>query len=610
MDARRAARRLIVGMAMFVALCVTATARADEPAAAADAEIARLIAEMGDDDYFVRERAQAELEKIGFDAFDALTAATTNDDLEIAIRARYLLRLMRIDTADKNDPPEVKKLLTDYERQPREQKLARMQALAELPDGAGLSALSRLVRYERSALLSKLAAIAMLGRPSAKGAPQGKAADAIRAGLARSARAPARWLTTWLRATDEPQAALDEWVGHIAAERKLLDSGSNETEPEIVAGLIRFQIEWFKQRNENERAVAAMRQLIDLEPGEPERLIELMQWLIDQKAWKVIDEVAERFDVQFKQHAPLMYALAQAQAAQGNRAAADETAAAALKLNPGPELTSLILHLRTAIELRNRGMVDWAVREYRHVIDASPEGHPIAANARFGLAELHHDQAQDLEAGKLLEEVLASNKQDGELGGRSRGEVTSRMHYFFARHHESKNEPGPHRERLLKGLAVEEPDIDLLIAINRLADLTPDERKSVDAKIKGWAELMLQAIGNDPNNPLFYNQYAWLVGNTSRVPAELDAALKYSQRSLELSPNNGGYLDTLAHVHFARGEYEEAVRVQTKAAEADPHLGHITRQLEVFKARLAEKQKAEKQNAEKESDRSATPDAQ
>jgi hypothetical protein len=46
--------------------------------------INRLIKQLGDKDYYVRQRAQDELARLGFEAFDALGAATTNVSPETA----------------------------------------------------------------------------------------------------------------------------------------------------------------------------------------------------------------------------------------------------------------------------------------------------------------------------------------------------------------------------------------------------------------------------------------------------------------------------------------------------------------------------------------------
>ena len=112
-------------------------------------QIAKLIRQLGDNDYYVRQRAQDELARMGFDAFDALSAATGDEDLEIASRAKYLLRLMRVEWTTENDPPEVKRCLHGYESEDERSRESKMQALASLPHGQGTAALCRLVRFEQ-----------------------------------------------------------------------------------------------------------------------------------------------------------------------------------------------------------------------------------------------------------------------------------------------------------------------------------------------------------------------------------------------------------------------------------------------------------------------------
>lgn len=49
-----------------------------------DRQISRLIAELGDNRFVVRQRAQRELTRLGAAAFDSLSAAEDSDDVEIA----------------------------------------------------------------------------------------------------------------------------------------------------------------------------------------------------------------------------------------------------------------------------------------------------------------------------------------------------------------------------------------------------------------------------------------------------------------------------------------------------------------------------------------------
>src|SRR5437764_11760888 len=56
-----------------------------------DKEIDRLVKQLGDDDFKKREAATKRLTAIGEPALDALQKATTSDDPEVALRAKYIV---------------------------------------------------------------------------------------------------------------------------------------------------------------------------------------------------------------------------------------------------------------------------------------------------------------------------------------------------------------------------------------------------------------------------------------------------------------------------------------------------------------------------------------
>ena len=80
-------------LARFAGEEILAIAATRAPAdTGAQERLAALIAELGDDDYHRREAAAAELKSLGPTAIDALLAAAeTSGDLEIALRARWLV---------------------------------------------------------------------------------------------------------------------------------------------------------------------------------------------------------------------------------------------------------------------------------------------------------------------------------------------------------------------------------------------------------------------------------------------------------------------------------------------------------------------------------------
>lgn len=556
-----------------------------EAAPADPATIARLIGELGHADFFVRERAQQQLEQIGYDAFDALQAATAHEDLEIASRARYLLRVLRVDLTRKGDPEEVRRLLADYDGLPMPQRRERIEKLALLPDAKGAEAIGRLILYERSPTLAKAAALALIGSDPTSPL-RDTAARNLSELLRRSPRPPAQWVQTWLGWTSDSSAALSRWTKHVEIEIRLQQEGSNDSSAEIVGGLLKIQFEWLTHLQKSDEALAVATRLTELPIHEPESLLDLTRWLTAQKAWKLIDDLARRNPAPFQDQPILAYARANAVKQLGDGTRAEQLAAAALAAAPGRELQPLLEHLRTAIALRQMGMFPWAEAEFRHVIGQIEGNHPLAANARFSLSEMLHDQQRDDAAAKVLQEALAAaggNKPEAVLADRSTAEIASRMHFFFACDAERQGHRDVQKDHIVQGLAVDEPDIDLLIMANRFEGLSPEQRENVKLKIKEIADELRQDIANEPNNPTYMNQYAWLVGNTSSDRAVLGDALKHSLRSLELSPNNAGYLDTLAHVYAAMGDFEQAVRHQSRAAEIEPYSGLITRQLEKFK---------------------------
>lgn len=587
---------VLLSIALSVAV-VSSAAAADAPDAAAPDQsepaapqrIDELIRRLGDKDYYVRQQAQEELGRLGFQAFDALSAAAESDDLEIASRARYLLRLMRVEWTAAGDPPEVKQCLQDYESQNAAGREMRMALLARLPEGRGIPALCRLVRFEKSSALSKSAAAAFLSRAKTD-PPRPETVEAIRKALNKCNRPGAVWLLAWTRLGEAPGPAMAEWSKFIADEHVLLQRTPNESSPEIVSGLVRFQVEWLRKLGKGDEAGEAIRRLVSLERGNPQSLAELLDWLIEQKAWQAVDDLARRFPPRFAVDPPLLYALAQAYAEQGKKDQAEATAARAMALKPGNQPEQLLAHLQTAEILQARGLFPWARREYEHVIGQSgAEQIDFMSIAATYLAEMLHDQGEDLDAAlalqKLLDIVDAGKADPAKLDLENLRELRSRAHYLHACHWESKGDAAKQREALDKAIETNPEDVDALIACHKLAGQTPEYRAKIAALIEKLADKLRDAIADDTESAVYCNQFAWLAGNTG---SNLDEALKCSLKSLELEPDTGGYYDTLAHVYFAKGDYENAVKSQTRAAELEPHSGVIRKKLELFREKLKE----------------------
>jgi tetratricopeptide (TPR) repeat protein len=480
----------------------------------------QLVQQLGDNDYNVRQRAQDELAKLGFAAFDLLSEAADSDDLEVATRAKYLLHLMRVQWTREDDPPAVKTQLEGYDSLSLDERMARMQKLAAMREAAGVPALCRLVRYELSPMLSKSAAVAILNREPIPPSEAEKLSGIVRQNLTGSSQTAAKWLLAYLALRQDPKAAMAEWNRLVEVEQGVLRRAPDRSSPRIVGCLL--------------------------------------------------------------------YGLAVVQAGQGLQGLADKTAQRARQVLPGRTADDLDGHLTMALSLQRRGLFPWAVEEYRQVIRGNfPE---YAAMGYHLLSEMYHDIGDDASAAQTFQDALKLVDQRipeslEAVTGYSLAEHRARMNYFLACHWQSKGDAAKHRQYLDEALNAYPAEIDSLIARYRLPNQDPDYHKKTLELIGRAVAGMRQEIKKAPQDPRGYNQLAWLIGNTE---GDFDEALRLVQRSIELSPDNGAFYDTMGRFYYARGDYANAVKYQSLAAELEPHSGLILKQLQFFKDQLRE----------------------
>jgi len=574
-----------------------AAADAVPPIDASPERIAELIEQLGDPKYAVRERAQADLQRIGPPALDALTKALENSDPEIAMRARYLLGSIKVEWTRENDQPRLRALLKDYDDLDEDGREEKIQDLARTAGPSEIEILCRIIRYERAQRLSKRAALLLIDMPAPPSDSEWqKRKELIVAALGTTNRASADWVRQSLKHRAVTPEALEDWKRLVESEQALLKGSAGKTRPEVVSGLLRRQVEMLEKLGRQAEAQEVMRSLVPLERGDARSVTQLVQWLAGKKAWKAIDEVADRFGTTFDSDPILLYTLAEARLSQGKEALAEEIAAKAMALS-GDDVER---HANVVEQLQKQGMFRWAEKEYRRIIALGPAS-SVPPAYRL-LAEMLHDQGNDAAAARALEDLidkLATEPDLLPLLQPTLGGIRSRMHYFQAEDQRLKGNVARQTELLDKAIAHDATDADVLTAMYRLPDQTLARRQETLRRIKAAADAFRREIRESPETVTGYNQLAWLLGNTlgETDRALADEAVTASLKSLELSPRYAGYLDTLARCYYAQGDYEAAVRHQAEAAAMEPHSGLIRRQLEQFQKALAKsKKKQEKQD--------------
>ncbi len=277
------------------------------------------IGQLGDPQYAVRQLAEEELAKLGPDAFDALVSAEDNDDLEIAARARHLVHLIRIDWIHDTDSPLVKEALTDYDTKNSRDRRVVVQRLAQMPRSESLEALCRLIRFEKSTLIAKEGALQIMLQPEPAESAWPQQAKQIMRALAGSDRAPARWLRNYARGQEEPEAALAEWDKLVTEELAVAEPTDPQSETSLQTDLMQQYAKMLMARQHRDRAIAIMRMMIGRVNDNADSLVVFVNWLVEQKAWEVVDDTARQFDRTFASDRTLLYSEAQSFKARGER---------------------------------------------------------------------------------------------------------------------------------------------------------------------------------------------------------------------------------------------------------------------------------------------------
>ena len=134
--------------------CVCFLARAANNDSASPISVQQLIAQLGDEQYVLRRRAETQLLERGAEAFSQLKAAERHNDLEISTRARYILNQINIDWVRPTDPPAVRSIMARYGESSRQEKINKVVKLSELENAQGFSVLRRVAKYEFSGLVA------------------------------------------------------------------------------------------------------------------------------------------------------------------------------------------------------------------------------------------------------------------------------------------------------------------------------------------------------------------------------------------------------------------------------------------------------------------------
>ena len=570
------------------------------------ARIKRLIAQLGSNTYEKRKLAQVKLREEGQAAIDFLIEAQYSETPEISFAVQQILGELSIVWAREDDPQIAVEVMRDYDQQPTDERNQRGTWLAQLEDGKGIATLARLIRYERSDLVAKRAAVSLMRYFD----PQsGESIEALRRAvevtLAGCKRTPANWIELFYQSLKAPDAEKLERLNQFATAELDLELNAQTTRV-IQSGLLRLVMEQAAARDDAKVLRESLQKLVEANKQDRFELVAISNWLLDQQQTQLFHELVwDRFEDLRKEFPLLVYCGAEswlgidpekaerlAERAFGLTKSADKVS----------ETQNFFVRRSTCFGLEERGHTEWAIREYKRLIETdSKDNWRIDYYRKQGvklLADLLHDRGRDEEAADTLAGILDKNDDNpGELFQAATNEtkgIQARMFFFRSEHYRQQSDRVKQIEALNRAADADPTDADVLIAMHRLkrtdSEWTDKTNKLIHSAIETFekANRQLRRVGEIENRSAIatnLNQMAWLVSNTPAVHNSdvLHKAVQQSQRSLELRPHAAGYLDTLGRTWFAVGNLERAVRYQRRAVKLEPNTRQIRNQLVEFK---------------------------
>jgi tetratricopeptide (TPR) repeat protein len=583
---------------------LTSSAQADST----KRRISALIKQLGDPRYTTRRAAATELRQIGPEAFDLLHAATTSSDPEVAASSRYLLRQIAVRWIQSDDSPAVRAVLRDYDQKPDNGRLASVQELAQLADGEGIAGLCRIARFDRSPVVSRTAALAIIRPAMRTASPARVDPEVVEAELGDSSRIAAVWLRQFIVQLRDPAASVAAWQTLIDDEVTQLERSAADTSPTIVSGLLWNLADVHRQLDNRSAMFGVVDRMIGIDPDSVEKTsVDLLEWITEHNAWDVLDQFLTKHQSKLEQAKRPLYHAALARAMQGKSADADALAAKASELDSQRDLESFI----TAKELEEHNQFNWAQREYRRNINEKKFDHE-GILARVYLARMLHDYEKHGDAAEVLSPLAKAVENEGQIGQlytelqryyRRRLDLpeadplSARTHYYRALQYRDAKDYEKERAELTEAIKFDPSDPDVIIAMYRIPGSDEKWMNDVRQRIANLCRQVDQQIDERPNDPDSYNQWAWLVSNTE---GDFQKAIQYSHKSIELIPRGSGeaagasFLDTLGRCYFAAGDLENAVKYQRQAVAKVDYMQVMNRQLAQFEKALKEKKAAGK----------------
>jgi tetratricopeptide (TPR) repeat protein len=540
------------------------------------ADVQSLIDQLAEPDPVVRKQAAEQIISLGSDARPGLLQATESDNPEIRSRAGELLQ--QLPWFRQNDPDEVKKILESYGTSEEAKRFISMRQLADLPNGAGIDALMRLIDEETNHRLRWLA-VGAIRDTSTFGANKAR----LRAFNTTDATSPIVLLAGWGWMHVDMNRCLA--LFDQAAEMESRDSRHPNVEISYALSVL---AENAVAHDEYANAADFVRRKIhfmdaDEDPADDPRL-ELFSL---HARYGPLDGFAIDYREYASELRPRSREFLYTFAGLMRRWSlpAGETLAVYLRsaATPPPEARMPVADFLVA-----RDWNEWGMAEYQAIRDTDnlDDFERVDMTALERMARVSSAEKNDADAAGYFEELLqALSQSDAVLMNRGdRGEhllnyVESLIQWHRLRAAQAKSDADGIDKSLAELVKLSPTDTDIVIDVVPLLKQKNREKEAAALFDPAYDKIKAM-LDKEPDNPEHVNNLAWLC---ARCDERLDEALELSSRAIEEMPQNFAYLDTAAEANFRKGNPAKAVELEEFALTFRPKDTFMIEQLERFR---------------------------
>jgi tetratricopeptide (TPR) repeat protein len=534
-----------------------------------DAELSRLVEQLGDDDPRVREAATWALASRGEAAREALRVGTRSANLATSDASKSLLMRLPVWRAD--DPPEFIRVLKPYATVDPEVRVKVLQDLLSRSEPAAVDIMLRVIEDEESDDVLWRGMMRLNSHPSWK--------SALAKIDPQHARLPLVYWVLYKRTSEnDPNAyqTLDILLEHI------LDV------PESALSQIASAADKLATPGNHAAAASTLRLL--------RHYAEITQSSVPYWRRRILAIHAN--------NGPLPGFEADLQACMATADPGNTPTLASIAERCGASIPARLLEdlavsrAQDADEAKQRCQqlraMAWIFEQFKF-FPAARRGYELALaeadsgsyrSVAFALYLVARAQDDDLATAQALELALRSSEPDHsysrQVNGVSEsvtvaelwGEVD--LHYFqAARAANDEAAMAKHARGIMLSPGARIEMFDGIFPVLQKCATTAE----IDAMFDGMYARREASLKNSIAPARDRNDLAWFCAIRGR---HLDDALRLATEAVAMDPNEPAYIDTLAEAHFRRGEVDEAIRLELRAIELKPDLPILKEQLARF----------------------------